>query len=201
MKPFVVRTGVAVTMILALLVTGCASSPDVEYYTLSPQSVGATSTADESIALAVGPADFPRALSRVRMMTRSSDNRVTYDEFNRWAGTLETDFLATTATNLSRLLGSDRVVVYPTPPSFVINYRVTFDVQRFDADANGNVTLDTRWSLVDGETGDVLELHHFSTTKSGTADDYESSAAAHSAAAAELSKVVADHMRNRANTG
>ena len=199
MKPFVVRTGIAVTLVLALLVTGCASSPDVEYYTLSPQSVAATS--DKAIALAVGPADFPRALNRVRMMTRSSDNRVTYDEFNRWAGTLESDFLATTATNLSRLLGSDHVVVYPTPPAFPINYRVTFDVQRFDADASGNVTLDTRWSLVDGETGDVLELHHFSTTKPGTADDYESSAAAHSAAVAELSKVIADHMPYKAGTG
>jgi len=201
MKPSVVRTGATVTMILAMLVTGCASSPDVEYYTLSPQAVAASSTSDQEIALAVGPADFPRALNRVRMMTRSSDNRVTYDEFNRWAGTLATDFLATTATNLSRILGSDHVVVYPTPPTFPIKYRVTFDVQRFDADANGNVTLETRWSLVDGETGDVLELNHFSTTRTGSADDYESSAAAHSAAVAELSQVIADHMRSDAGTG
>jgi uncharacterized lipoprotein YmbA len=200
MKPSVVRTGAAITMILAVLVAGCASSPDVEYYTLSPQAVGASSTSDQAIALAVGPADFPRALNRVRMMTRSSDNRVTYDEFNRWAGTLASDFLATTATNLSRILGSDRVVVYPTPPTFTIKYRVTFDVQRFDADANGNVTLETRWSLVDGETGDVLELNHFSTTKTGSAGDYESSAAAHSAAVAELSQVIADHMRSSAGT-
>ena len=198
MRSFRTSTLAASFVTLIMLIAGCASSPDVDYYTLSPMSAPGSG---QNISLAVGPADFPRALNRMQIMTRTSANRVTYDEFNRWAGPLEMDFVATAATNLSRILGSDRIVAYPAPPTFVIDYRVTFDVQRFDADAAGNVTLETRWSLIDGKTGDVLELNQFSTTKTASADNYESSAAAHSAAVAELCEAIARRMQDRPSAG
>jgi hypothetical protein len=198
MRSFRTGTLAAGVVTLVMLIAGCATSPDVEYYTLSPMSAPGS---EQKISLAVGPADFPRALNRVQIMTRTSANRVTYDEFNRWAGTLEMDFLATAATNLSRLLGTDRIVAYPAPPTFAIDYRVTFDVQRFDADAAGNVTLETRWSLVDGASGDVLEQNRFSTTKTASANNYESSAAAHSAAVADLCKAIARRMQDRSGAG
>lgn len=190
-----IRNVVAGTLVAILFAAGCASSPAVEFYTLS--ALSSPSAAGQPVAIAVGPAEFPRALVRSQILTRNSANHVTYDDYNRWAGALETDFLRVTGTNLSRLLGTDRVVVYPTPASFPLDYRVTFDVQRFDSDANGNVTLSTRWSLMDGKSGEVLEFDHFETTRSATADDFESRAAAHSAVLAQLCEEIAGRMRTR----
>lgn len=181
--------------VLMTMLTGCAvRSPDVTYYTLSPVP-GSTGTGDGSISLAVGPADFPKALNRTQIITRQSANRVTYDDFNRWAGTLDSDFLATVSVNLSRLLGTDHVAVYPAPPSFPVVYRVTFDVQRFEADASGSVTLETRWLIRDESSGDALALGQFSTRKTAADDDQEARIAAHSEAVGELSAVIADKIR------
>jgi len=185
---------------LLVIVTGCiGKSPNVTYYTLSPVATAATASADP-VAIAIGPADFPKSLQRVQIATRVGPNRVDYDEFHRWAGTLDADFLDVTAINLSRLLGTDRVVVYPTPASYALDYRVMFDVVRFEADASGSVTLEVRWILEDGSGGDI-DAGSFQTVQAGTDDDYDSRAAAHSRAVGEMASALANEIRSRRSAG
>jgi len=182
--------------VAALILSGCLSrSADVRYYNLSPVPVG--SPAGSMVGLAIGPAEFPRALDHVQIVTRMGSHQLRYDDFHRWAGTLHTDFLNTVGTNLARLLGTERIVVYPDVSSFPIDYRVTFAVQRFDADANGEVTLEARWVLTDTKTQEALVVRQFATTQSATGDDYDARAAAHSDAVAALSREIAAEIRNR----
>lgn len=186
---------------LVVLCAGCVGkSPRVSYYTLSPMAAIDTGPPDE-LAIAVGPADFPRALDRPQIATRIGPNRVEYDEFRRWAGTLTEDFLTVAGTNLGRLLGTDRIVVYPAPPSFDVDYRVLFDVIRFDAEAAGGVTLEARWTLLAGNSGKALDVGTFATTVAADADDYEARAAAHSEAIAALCREIAQEIRRQPPTG
>ena len=181
---------------LVVILAGCVGkSPKVTYYTLSPVATAATASGDP-LAVAVGPADFPKTLNRVQIATRVGPNRVDYDEFHRWAGTLDADFLDVTAINLSRLLGTDRIVVYPTPASYALDYRVMFDVVRFESDAGGSVTLEVRWVLEDG-TGATADAGTFQTVQAAADDDYESRAAAHSRALGEMASALANVIRSR----
>lgn len=190
---------VCATALLVMLAGCVGKSPKVTYYTLSPVAPAATASG-EPLAIAVGPADFPKTLNRVQIATRVGPNRVDYDEFHRWAGTLDADFLDVTAINLARLLGTDRVVVYPTPASYPVDYRVMFDVVRFESDTSGSVTLEVRWILEDG-TGATADAGFFQTVQSATDDDYVSRAAAHSRALGEMASALANEIRSARSAG
>jgi uncharacterized lipoprotein YmbA len=193
--------GLAAATGALLFVTGCVGqSPRVEYYTLASVAAGAEVGLLPAPAVAVGPADFPRELDRSPIATRLSPNRIEYDDFHRWAGTLDADFLGVAAVNLARLLGTDRVVVYPAPPSFPLDYRVLFDVIRFDADSGGTVVLEARW-ILQSAGGDALDVGSVRSVQSAPADDYEARAAAHSAAVGELCRIVAERIRALATAG
>lgn len=195
------RSGLLAITSLAILCAGCVGkSPRVSYYTLSPVAASAAGPPEE-LAIAVGPAELPRALDRPQIATRMGPNRVEYNEFRRWAGTLTEDFLTVAGINLGRLLGTDRIVVYPAPPSFEVDYRVLFDVIRFDAEAAGGVTLEARWTLLAGNSGKALDVGYFATTVAADADDYEARAAAHSETIAALCREIAAEIRRQTPTG
>jgi len=192
----------AVTLLAMTGVAGCASrSPTVSFYTLNPEATAsgpAVQVAGEPVAVVVGPADFPRALRRSQLATRTGPNQIEFDEFNRWAGSLESDFLGAVGANLSALLGSSRISVYPNDPVFAVNYRVSFEVQRFDADTAGTVTLHARWTLQDNNAGSVLHVAQFSDTRATTSGDRSAVVAAHSELVAALSRDIADQIRRSA---
>jgi len=61
----------------------------------------------------VGPVELPEYLDRPQIMTCESRNELQFAEFDRWAGSLEKAFSRVLAVNLSILLSTDRVAVYP----------------------------------------------------------------------------------------
>lgn len=185
---------------LGVLLAGCVGkSPRVAYYNLSPVVTPAPMPLASAPAIAVGPADLPRALNRSQIATRLGPNQVEYDEFHRWAGSLTADFLSVAASNLGRLLATDRVIVYPAPPAFDIDYRVLFDVVRFEADADGDVTLEARWILQSGE-GETLDVGSVRAVEPAAPEDYAARAAAHSAAVGAVCQEVAGRIRTLAET-
>ena len=188
------RWPTAVAAALLVMLAGCVGkSPKVTYYTLAPIAAAGTASA-EPLAIGVGPVDLPKALDRSQIATRVGPNRIDYSEFHRWAGTLDADILDVTAVNLSRLLGTDRVAVYPAAAAFPLDVRILLDVVRFDSDTNGSVTLDVRYTLEDG-AGTAVDGGAFRTVKGPASDDYEARAAAHSAALGELADTLAARIR------
>ena len=54
-----------------------------------------------SQAISVGPVSWPRYLDQPRIVTRAGTNRLEANEFNRWGGSLEDDFVRTVIKNMS----------------------------------------------------------------------------------------------------
>lgn len=198
------RAVLMTSMLCALIsAAGCASrSPDVSFYTLTPEAAAAGNAVQvggKPVAVIVGPADFPKALRRAQLATRSGPNKIEFDQFNRWAGSLESDFLGAVGANLSGLLASNRIAVYPNTPVFAVDYRVSFEVQRFDSDTSGTVTLISRWTVQ--PSGDTTQVYvgQFSNTRVAAADDRSAVVAAHSDLVADLSQDIADQIRQAAS--
>ncbi|MGB5248525.1 MAG: PqiC family protein [Gammaproteobacteria bacterium] len=194
------RVMLMTSMLYAFIsVAGCAHrSPNVSFYTLTPQAAAtgnAVQVADKPVSVIVGPADFPRALRRAQLATRSGPNKIEFDQFNRWAGSLDSDFLGTVGSNLSALLGSNRIAVYPNVPVFAVDYQVSFEVQRFDSDADGLVTLETRWVLQAGDTAAAVYVGQFNDTRMAASTDPSATVAAHSELVAALSQDIAAQIR------
>ena len=115
---------------LAVLGAGCAATPP-KFYTLSPTAEPGGATASYSVA--VGPVSVPAMIDRPQMVVSVGPNQVGIDEFNRWASPLQSDMARVVAENLSKILGTPLVSVFPQSTAAGASYRVLIDVIRFES--------------------------------------------------------------------
>lgn len=113
-------------------------------------------TADEVVAIGIGPIEFPDYLDRPQIITRISKNELRLAEFDQWAVPLKEEFSRVLGENLSVLLSTDRVYTFPWKRSTRIDYRVTVRVTRFDTGVGGESLLVANWSILKGD--DKTEL-------------------------------------------
>jgi len=181
---------------LTLSLGGCMGrSPDVTFYTLSTLPPGSSPAATPGIALAVGPTEFPRTLSRTQIVTRSGPNQLELNEYHRWAEPLHHGFVRAVGENLGSLLQTERLAIYPADAMFPVDLRVVLYVQRFDGSPGDSVTLQARWMLLIGDTNEALAVEQFSTDKPVSDNTYDALVRAHSAAVEELSRAIAARIR------
>ena len=184
-----------VFVLMVFLLAGCSTTPAVRYYTLNsfsemqpdiPQAVSG-----DTLAIGVGPAEFPKFLDRPQIVTRKSQNRIEVSEFHRWAGSFSEDFLRVLAKNISMLLPADRVAAYPWTDQFSPTYRIQLTVEQFDGRFGGNVVLNVTWSVWNQKDTNELVMKHTRIKEPVSAEDYESLVAAQSRATATLSRDIA----------
>ncbi len=136
----------------ALILVGCASTPPSHFYTLTPipDAVGRAGTiATDGIAVGLGPVTFPQFLDRPQLVTRDGTNQLTVDEFHRWGGTVQDDFLRVWGENLSALLGTSRVALFPSESRMPLDFRVLAEVIAFEGTAQSEAVLKVRWTVTD----------------------------------------------------
>lgn len=186
----------------ALLFTGCSSSsPKAEFYTLNSMistRPDATATpAGQSLSIGIGPVTIPNVLDRPQIVTRTGPNKLQIDEFHRWAGRLDEDVARVVAENLSLLLATEQVAVYPWDVSFKPRYQVILDVQRFEGRmGKGDVLLEVLWKVVDVQNNTTLRMKKSVITEPFTVTDYNTLVAAKSRTIGKLSKVIAKEIKN-----
>ncbi len=180
-----------VTVVCAVLLDGCATTKQkVSFYTL--QSIGVSPAnrlpaATRPLAIIVGPAEFPRYLQRSQIVTRSDETRLTLADYHRWGGSFEESVLTTLGENLATLLGTRRMVVYPTVASFPIDYRITLDIVQFEGSLGKQVVLKARWTIIDSASRLALAVEQSHITQAVTNGSYGALVVAHSDALASLS--------------
>ena len=191
--------------VTATLLAGCAgTSPPVEFYTLSSliglQQEPHAGAVGQDIAIGVGPMEIPKFLDRPQIVTRTSANRIEVSEFHRWGSSLYADFLRVLADNISILLGTNRVAVYPWGDRFDPTYRIGLDVEQFEGRLGEYVQLDVTWTVTGREAGETLLVKKTKTRAPVATEDYEALVAAKSRALATLSRKIADEIKRLHNT-
>jgi len=184
----------AAVLLAMLLLAGCAGkSPRVDFYVLSADATAVTGTAAScsSQAISVGPVSWPRYLDQPRIVTRAGTNRLEANEFNRWGGSLEDDFVRTTIENLSALLQSELVVNYRRSSRYDPAHRVEMVVLRFDGQLSGDVVLEVKWNIISEATGKIVLVTTSIIRKTTSGPDYEALVTASSQALAQLSEEIA----------
>jgi uncharacterized protein len=191
--------GVCFAALWFLALSACSTTPSSEFYTLSPLETSAGSAGGSRLsadtAIGIGPVVFPEFLDRPQIVVRTTSNRIDVDEFHRWGGSLQEDFSRILVQNLSTLLRTNRVNVYPSREQLDIRYRIALDVQRFDGRLGEGVTLNAVWTLVDERSLDTLQVRRFEYLAPASGAGYEALVAAHSAALAALSRDIAGEIR------
>ena len=146
---------------LVAVVAGCAANtPPSNFYILnSLYGTGAKPSfvpSTDGLKVGFGPMALPDHLDRPQIVTRADPNKLTIDEFHRWGGELDSDVKRVMAQNLSYLLNSDQVQVYPWPASMQVDYQVLFTVIRMDGILGKRAVIRARWQILKGEDGRQL---------------------------------------------
>ena len=191
-------TGIVLLCIIAALWTGCASTPQSHFYTLSPAVKPVAAAASYSVS--VGPVSVPAAVDRPQIVVRVGPNQVDIDEFNRWASPLQSDIARVVAENLVLMLGTPDVTVFPQTTAAGASYRVAISILRFDSVPGKEAILDAVWTVRRAKE-DQSRTSRTTLSVPTQGSGYGPLVAAHSGALERLSGDVADAIRAMEKNG
>ena len=180
-------TPILATCLCLVCLSGCGVTQPARFYILTPVEFSSETTVPGP-ALGVGPVDFPAYLDRPEIVHRSGDNQLHFADSDRWAEPLKTTFTRTLAENLSVMLPSDRISLYPWSRSTRIDYQISIDVLRFDANANGKIVLVAGWEIIRPDDSTAVSRHKRNYTEAAGGIVYPAVVAAQSRAVARLAR-------------
>lgn len=160
----------------SLILIGCATTQPTQYYMLT-----SLEDARESISsvpgssgarIGLGPVSFPEYLDRPAIVVRSPGAEIIINDYHRWAEPLEKNFLRVLSDNLQMLLGNASVAMFPWHNSKDIDYQVTIQVARFDADLSNKVQLSAHWTIQRKSDGKIVHTQKSTITQEAGSNDF-----------------------------
>ena len=176
--------------LLPLVLAACSNQP-TRLYVLTATTDKPASTSPTGVAVGIGPISLPKYLDRPEIVTRIEPNSLDQANFDQWGGDLNDNITRVLATNLSNLLATDRVSLFPWQTGAPVDYQVTLDISRFEQDKDGNTVLNAFWSIVNPTDGTVLLMRRSSYTQPAGAPASSDSARPFDAQAAAMSRDLA----------
>jgi hypothetical protein len=174
-------------------VAGCGlllAKPDpTRFYVLA--AVADATTPPSGLTVGLGPIVLPPYLQRPEMATRVGANEVRFREFDRWAGSLPTQVGTVLGEDLRRVLGADRVVLFPWYSGTTLDLVVELQVFRFEPDQDGLVHLLGHWRLRDAAHAKDLGSADVDLSEKMASVDPDGEVAALSRALAQLARQIA----------
>jgi uncharacterized lipoprotein YmbA len=126
------------------------------------------------------------------MVTRVDENEIMFSEIYRWGEPLDANFARVLADNLSRHLGTDRIVAFPWFDATRLDYALRVSVFRFEADEHGVARLLARWLVAEPISDKVLHSGESDLRHESAGDSPDAAVTALSATVAQLSREIAE---------
>ncbi len=191
------QTAVVITVMLMAVWGGCGGSTAItRFYLLDSMAepageVGAGAAGHKDIVIGVGPVNIPEYLKRSEIVTRDGRNKLLLADFDLWAEPLEENVSRVLAKNLSILLPSNRIAVFPWRGMPSIQYQIKLDLIRFDGEQNGHAFLDARWMILSGKEKEILLVRRSAFREPIVSKTYEAIVGAQSRLIEKLSRDIA----------
>lgn len=160
---------------IILILNGCGTTPPSNFYTLETMSGSSAAQVNDNrkneLHIGIGPVQVAEYLDRTQIVTRTDGTEVNLAETHRWAEPLHNNFGRILAENLSILMATDKISVYPSRNWSNIDYQVLVNVWQFDASKQGEVILVANWSIRGKGGSELLTMKKstFSTNVASTA--------------------------------
>ena len=197
--------GLAALPLLICMLSGCAGSPPVQFYTLSAEATAGAAvpaSVGTELRIAVGPISLPEVVDRPQLVVRSGPNKVTLIDEHRWAESLKGEIPRVIAENLSRLLATGQVWAYPQNATGSFDYRVLVDIQRFESTPGQIAAIDALWTIQQpSKEGTISKTGRTTVQQPVGGKGYDSLVAAHSGALTAISRDIAEAIRVFSPTG
>jgi hypothetical protein len=191
-------TRTALVLHLALFGVGACATSSVapRAYLLSAASASAASGPAAGPVVGVGPVAIPEYLDRASIVLLNGGEEVTLSDAHQWAEPLRAGVPRVLAENLSAMVPTDAVAVFPWRTPWTVHYRVTLEILRFDGPLGGPAVLHARWRLLDG-AGRELALRAVRRREAVSEPGHAALVAAQSRLLAGVSRDIAAEIRAR----
>lgn len=176
-----------------LVVHGCSTGPPARLYVLTalPRAESVPpATGGREMSIGVGPVELPQYVNRPQIVTGQQSSELYSAASAQWAEPLQDGFTRVLAENLSLLLATDRVAIFPWK-TFAPEYQVVVEVTHFLGQTGGEVSLVALWSILNKDGREALVSKKSSFREATGSSEYEALAAAMSRAVAALSRDIA----------
>ena len=184
---------------LWMVYSGCASSKPTRFYSLNPSATTVQETKpsadDGCLSLGIGPIKIPNYLAQPKIVTWTGPNELTPAEFDRWAERLEDNLTRVLAKNLSNLLCTQSIVLFPWRGKIPMDYRIEVEVLRLDGSLGGDVTLEAWWMVLSGDGKKMVFNKRSTFTAAVAGKDYSSLVSAQSRTVGLLSNEIAQAIK------
>ena len=187
---FVLLVALAVSI---LTVSGCSTGPSARLYVLTslPRAESVSPpTGGRAISIGIGPVELPQYVNRSQIVTGQQSSELHSAVSAQWAEPLQDGFTRVLAENLSLLLATDRVALFPWK-TFAPEYQVVVEVTHFLGQTGGEVSLVALWSILNKDGREALVSKKSSFRESTGSSEYEALAAAMSRTVVALSRDIA----------
>lgn len=194
-----VRVTIGISIATVILLSGCLGrSQPTKFYLLrsilSPQT-GEMVTAQEGLRIGIGPIDLPEYLDRPQIVTRIGESEHQLDEFNQWAESLTFSIARVLGENLSILLATDNIFLFPWRGSTQLDYQVKVGVIRFSGTPGGNAVLDVLWTIYKGnDAKELLDMKKSSFSRPTGGEGYEALVSAQNKMLEDFSREIAEYI-------
>jgi uncharacterized lipoprotein YmbA len=141
-------------LLLALLLTGCGSSPQVNYYRLTAEAAAVPS--GDSPALGVGPIEIPAYLDRDKFVYQQKGNTLKVAATEQWAEPLEAGIERVMALNLASLLNTQNVRTFPWHSKRAPEYGIRVNILNLDGN-DTEATLTAEWLVYRPASGEAVQ--------------------------------------------
>ena len=179
-----------------LILVACGGrTPPSTFYSLQPveQSASGKSLSPD-VALAIGPVEIPADVDRAEIVTRETDNQISFSEYQRWAGPLRSNIASVIAQNITNLLNTERVTPFTQENIFNPSHRVVINFNRYDSRLGKEFLIDATWSIKDLKGKKLLVVRNSIIREPLASSTYDELIAAQSKALAALSNIMAEAM-------
>jgi uncharacterized lipoprotein YmbA len=195
------------TALIALIVSfggclGTGTQKPTDFYLLQPLTSSAQeegAVVSEGVVLGIGPVRVQEYLNRPQIVTRTSTNEIKIHDFHYWGEPLNSTFTAILAQNLSVLLSTHRILIFPyrSKQELPLDYQVVVDVVRFDGEPGVKASLLAQYYILKFEGNERKQTVTRQTSFSKPLADksFETLVATLSALVADLSREIAGEIK------
>lgn len=185
-----------------MLFTGCGSSPTASLYILNSIdrdniALPALTTDNHTVAVKIGPISIPDTLDQPQIITRTGQNSLVADEFNRWSGDFQSDIQRIIGENISILLPTNQVMLSQEINLLPYDFQVIVNVRKFDGTLGGAITLNADWTVAGKGKEKPVIAKKSVLQKSTDGADYQAYVATQSQLLEKLSQEIADEIRKQ----
>ena len=200
-KIYWIQTAVILMFSLSIL-GGCLPKPSAptKLYILSPLAGPAVEMHNKTdeifMTIGVGPVHLPEYLDRLEIVTRINPNELKLAEFDIWAEPLQVNFTRVLIENISRLLITEPVAVFPWEASPQVDFQIGIELVRLDGDIAGKAFLTAQWSILNSSNKSILFSKKSQYTESVDGTGYSALVAAQSRMIGALSHDIAEAIKS-----